>query len=229
MEFPGIQPESLWLLAENRFQNDKTFYEQQKPALRAGIIEPMYALIRDLAPVVQKIDRTICVEPLRCLSRVRRDTRFTADKMLYREHMWFALHPPKDGYKPYPFFWFEVAPQGYCYGSGIWNPTPRTMALWRKEIDRDPTAFLRAVSPVLKGGYEVDCERYKRPKKEGLPKKIEPWYNLKEIYAGKPWQPVEQLQDGQAIAEELAHAYRKLAPFYHLLAHVVSREMIELE
>lgn len=33
--YRGITPDALWLLAENRFQNSKEFYESKKPPLRS--------------------------------------------------------------------------------------------------------------------------------------------------------------------------------------------------
>ena len=33
--YRGITPDALWLLAENRFQNSKEFYESKNPPLRS--------------------------------------------------------------------------------------------------------------------------------------------------------------------------------------------------
>lgn len=225
MEFPGIQQQVLWLLAENRFHNSKTFYEEHKPQFAKELIEPMHALFRDVLPEALQVDGELCQSPQKCLSRIRRDTRYTLDKSLYREQMWFIIRRPKNGYDPYPFYWFECGLQGYKYGCGIWGATPATMAAWRGGIDNSPAAFLKSVKPVLQGGYELDCERYKRPKKEGLPAKLDRWYQLKEVYASSPWLPVDGLQNPAAVIKQLAGCIRDLAPFYRLLDKVVHKEL----
>lgn len=63
--FQGIRQEDMWLLAENRFQDSKAFYEDHKPQLRAGILQPLHALFSDMAPEMLKIDPQIVADPMR--------------------------------------------------------------------------------------------------------------------------------------------------------------------
>ena len=93
MAFPGIQREAFWLLAENRFQDSRSFYEEHREQIRKEIVEPLKALAFDLSETVLDIDPRIVVDPNRngTVSRVRRDNRFTRDKSMYRENMWVAF------------------------------------------------------------------------------------------------------------------------------------------
>ena len=44
MEYKGITPEALFLLADNRFRNSKEYYESRKEEIKSGVTEPMRQL-----------------------------------------------------------------------------------------------------------------------------------------------------------------------------------------
>ena len=37
MSYNGITPEAMWLLAQNKFENSKPFYEEHKEEIKAGV------------------------------------------------------------------------------------------------------------------------------------------------------------------------------------------------
>ena len=45
--FAGITPDAMWLLAENRFHDSKSFYEEKKPQIQAQVLRPLRALLED--------------------------------------------------------------------------------------------------------------------------------------------------------------------------------------
>lgn len=144
-DYRGITPDALWLLAENRFQNSKEFYESKKPAIKEQVLIPMQQICAALADRMEKIDDKICLVPTRMVSRIRRDTRFTKDKTLYREHVWITFMRPKKEFPCSPAFWFEITPQGYRFGVGFYCTTPQLMQAYRSAILEDPAAFCKAV------------------------------------------------------------------------------------
>ena len=87
MDFPGISAESLFLLAENRFQDSKAFYEENKKQIQKTVVHPLKALIADMTPAMMVVDPLMGGH----VSRVRRDNRFTNDKLMYRENMWIVF------------------------------------------------------------------------------------------------------------------------------------------
>ena len=46
--FKGISGQDFFLLAENRFMNSKSFYEEKKELIKQRVIVPMRALALDL-------------------------------------------------------------------------------------------------------------------------------------------------------------------------------------
>lgn len=53
--YRGITPDALWLLAENRFQNSKEFYESKKPAIKEQVLIPMQQICAALADMMEKL------------------------------------------------------------------------------------------------------------------------------------------------------------------------------
>ena len=77
--FQGIAPDGMFLLAENRFHDSKSYYEEHKPQIKAQVLDPLRSLAEDLAGTMIAIDPRIVTDPNRngCVSRVRRDNRYT--------------------------------------------------------------------------------------------------------------------------------------------------------
>ena len=128
MEFTGFCPQGLDLLLENRLRDNKAFYEENKPALRQTVIEPFYALIEQLGPAMLRLDPQLIVEPKKCLARLRRDTRFTRDKTMYRDHVWCVFVRDKSGWSSKPCFYFSLNQEDFSYGAGYYQTPPPVMA-----------------------------------------------------------------------------------------------------
>lgn len=214
--FEGIGQDALFLLAQNRFENSRAFYEAHKSRIRAEVIEPLYRLIGDLTPDALRMNPAMITEPQRALCRVRRDTRFTRDKSFYRENLWFFFRHQKNEL-PTPGFWFEISPSGYNYGCGIFSAPPAFLEFWRRSLLADEKGFLRAARAVRTGGYEHLGERYRRPKIPDAPKALREWLDLKEIYVERVRNSILPLADGPAITAEVSASMRELTPFYRYL------------
>mgnify|MGYP000010143632 CR=1 FL=1 len=77
MSYSGISAQTMFLLAQNRFENSKIFYEEHKEQLKAGITVPMRQIAGELSPFMYEIDEMMKLDPVRMVSRIRRDTRYT--------------------------------------------------------------------------------------------------------------------------------------------------------
>ena len=135
--FTGITQDAMWLLAQNRFENSKAFYEEHKPRIQQEVVQPLRELLAELGDTAQEIDPKILIDPNRngAVSRVRRDNRYTHDKSLYRENMWIALMRDKKAYECAPGFFMDFSLNGSTYGLGFrWCP-PGLMQALRAEID----------------------------------------------------------------------------------------------
>jgi len=219
MMYDGITTDAIFLLSQNRFENSKEFYEANKAKINDGIVMPMRQIVSALAEDMAKIDEKFTILPNRAVSRVRRDTRFTKDKSLYRDHMWLSFERSKQEFQNYPGFWFEVTPEGYGYGMGYFAPTPAFMDFQRGILLAKEKEFLKAAAKALKTGAELAGEEYKRKKPGDYSEAISPYCNRKDIYFPKTVAGHENLADERILAE-LRGNYREMADVYRFFVGV---------
>lgn len=94
-DFKGITRDTLFLMQLNRFNDSKAFYEENKEKIKADMTVPMRQIAAAFGDMMLKIDPFMNTVPTKMVSRVRRDTRYTHDKHLYRENMWIMFMRPK--------------------------------------------------------------------------------------------------------------------------------------
>lgn len=217
-DYNGISREALFLLAENRFQDSKAFYEAHKEELKRGVTVPLRQLAGIFGEELLAVDPLMCTVPTKMVSRIRRDTRFTKDKSLYRENMWIMFMRPKHEWENYPAFWFEVTPGGYSMGVGLYGQAPGLMETFRAHVRENETAFRAAVRDALAAGASIYGERYKRPQ-PGCPAGLEALYNCKHFGFLLGSSRLEDLAD-ETIIDLMRGYFRLLAPTYRFLLAV---------
>lgn len=220
-DFKGITPDAFWLLAQNRFHNSKDFYEANKPKIRETVIEPLRNIALLLADDMAKIDPEMNLEPSKMISRIRRDTRFSRDKTLYRENVWISFMRPKTLWSHYPGMWFEAGPGFYSYGIGILDSEPAYMAFFRASVLARSEAFLAAVESARSCGARAELAAYKKERVTGAPEPLKPFVNAREFYFIAKSDKMSNLETGEII-EELRRAYAAFAPLYDFLAQTAA-------
>ena len=225
--FTGITQEAMWLLAENRFNDSKVFYEEHKPQIREGVLLPLRELVAELADTVQEIDPKILVNPNSngTISRVRRDNRYTRDKSMYRENMWIGFLRDKKAYDCAPGFFIDFSLRGSTYGVGYYWSPPRLMQQLRLSIDEKPAAWAQAAQAAVDAGFEIVGDRYARPKKIGLPPLLDELANRKSIGFEK-FEPDPSFFGSVALVDALKQAFRTLAPAYRRMVEVTEQELL---
>ena len=146
MNYDGISRETLLLLADNRFRYSKEFYDEHKEELKSGITVPMRQIAGIISSEFAKLDPLMVTNPVKMVSRIRRDTRYTKDQSLYRENMWIMFMRDKHAWTGYPCFWFEVTPRNYSVGVGFFGAGSAQMKTFREELAARKDEFLKAAA-----------------------------------------------------------------------------------
>lgn len=217
MAFHGFSAEGIDLLQMNRLQNSKEFYDAHKDEIKRLAIEPFYKLIEDMSPTMLTIDPTFVTVPSRMVCRVRRDTRYTNDKTLYRANLWMYFRRPREPFEDVPFFYVEVHPE--FWGYGCWGAFGRgEMAQVRDMILKKDRLFLEAYAAVAAcPDFAVGGELFKRPKHPEADPALQDWLNRKQIGVDhRETASFKPLLDGSFVSGML-DSFQKLAPFYRLL------------
>ena len=217
MAFTGFCAEGIDLLQLNRLQNSKEFYEAHKEEIKRLAIQPYYDLIAEMTPAMLEIDPLFVVTPSRMVSRVRRDTRYTKDKTLYRANLWMFFRRPRQQHESVPCYYFEIHPVFWAYGCwGAWGRGEMEAA--RDMILHEDKLFLAAFDAVNAcPQVQLAGELYKRPKFPDAKPEYRPWLNRKEI--GVEFRETDDFSpvlDG-SFAGPMINVMQRLAPFYRFL------------
>lgn len=217
MAFHGFSAEGVDLLQLNRLQNSKELYDAHKDEIKRLSIRPFHELIAEMTPEMVKIDPQFVTVPSRMVSRVRRDTRYTKDKTLYRANMWLFFRRARRERESVPAYYFELHPEYWAFGCwGAWGRGE--MEALREMILAEDRLFLDAFRAVNScPQVHLAGEMYKRPKFPDAKPEYQDWLNRKEIGVdytnGEDFTPV---LDGTFVPFMLK-TMRQLAPLYRLL------------
>ena len=181
MAFHGFYAEGVDLLQLNRLQNSKEFYDAHKDEIKRLSIRPFHELIAEMTPEMVKIDPQFVTVPSRMVSRVRRDTRYTKDKTLYRANMWLFFRRARRERESVPAYYFELHPEYWAFGCwGAWGRGE--MEALREMILAEDRLFLDAFRAVNScPQVHLAGEMYKRPKFPDAKPEYQDWLNRKEI------------------------------------------------
>ena len=220
MAFSGFRPEGLDLMIQNRLMDSKPFYDEHKAEIKRLMQQPMTELIGEVSDAMREIDPLFVLVPSKMISRVRRDTRYTKDKTLYRDHMWCTFGRPKGEHDSRPCYYFEVMPESWGYGSGYYKATPGELAILREMILREDKRFLEAYAAVqAMPRFSLYGEEFKRPKFPDAKAEYQPWLNKRNIGLSYSCYDFKPLFEGSFIGEMLRDL-RAIAPFYYFLCAV---------
>lgn len=218
MKYNGITSEALFMMADNRFRNSKTYYDEHKEELKAKMTVPMRQIAGILGEELLSLDPLMNTIPTKMVSRIRRDTRYSKDKSLYRENMWIMFMRDKHQWRGYPCMWLEVSPNSYEYGIGFFGNEPGLMAEFRKFLREESEDFIQAAISCENSGARLCGTQYKRPQPD-CPLGLEEYYNCKEFYFISFSGNIKDLED-DTIVEILRKAYKAYAPMYRFLLKV---------
>jgi uncharacterized protein (TIGR02453 family) len=220
MSFSGFTKEAPKFLFENRMHNNKEWYDSHKDEYKKYVYDPFVELIREVAPAITEIDSQLITVPSKLISRVRRDTRFTKDKTLYRDNAWLVFLRDKTLMSTAPCFWFEINQNGSSYGVGYYGAEPGSMANMREMIVSRHPAFVNALNCYEnQNEFVLGGETYKRSKYPSQPDNIRSWLDRKNIFF-ESVQNNFNLAFSSELPEVLKKGYKQLKPIYDFICAI---------
>ena len=225
-EFHGFDRDTFLLLAENRFNDSKPYYESVKETLKQKAILPLRAICADLQDELFAVDEHMMLVPSKMVSRIRRDTRRAKDKNMYRDNLWVMFMRHKYEWRCQPCMWFEIMPGGYTIGVGAFNTDPSYMEHFRRVMLENQRVFRAALKKVHAVGAVEDLEQYAREKSGDIAKDLKPYYNAKSLYFIRYSSDMEPLFDG-SVLQELRESIAAYRPMYQFLLKVMEEAIAE--
>ena len=221
-KYDGITSDSLFLLARNRFENDKSFYEEHKNEIKKGVITPVKQIINALIDDMFSYDSRMVLIPWKMVSRIRRDTRYSKDKSLYRENVWVMFMRDKKSNPYIPCFWLEIFPDKYTCGVGTFYTNATYLEIYRKQVISEPDRLRKAIKSCKDAGAVLSMDSYKKAKPGDCPKDLIEFYNIKDLYFKCDFYNITDLEKPDFI-EEIRQKYRAFYPLYEFFIDVTDK------
>lgn len=228
MSFSGFYRETFEFLFEIAFNNNVEWFNENKARYERFVKAPLRHLASELMEDALKVDPNFSPNLNTSVSRIRRDTRFTYDKSPFRSHMWIGFRYPKTRISESSMIYFEITPDGYSYGFGLYSASTEFMTAYRKRLLSDPQGFLKLARTLKKQGYSLDAESYKRDRFPDAPEELKPYLNVKYFGWGKRFSGVKELIEPSDIEQRLRAEMKVMKPMYELIRSV-QKTVVEAE
>ena len=208
-----FSPKALEFLFENRLHDSKAWFDEHKDIYKKYVTEPFTEVAAELAPLFNEIDPKLVCTPRR-IARVRRDTRFTKDKSLFRDNIWITISREKERFEQPPCFYFGISQTGFSYGCGYYQADRDSMDTLRELILTGDKTFKAAQKAMKNQDTFALCgEMYKRSKYPDKKEELRQWLDRKNIYVDYESADFEMLFSDKLI-EKVKGDFRLIVPVY---------------
>ncbi len=215
--FQGLNEDTYQFFWEIAFNNEASFFEANRERYRKNVYEPLKQLAIALMPAAQAIDPDFNIRPSSVISRIRRDTRYSHDKTMYRDHAWLGFRRPGGMLSESLVVYAEFEREGYGYGMGMYGANPALMREIRPRILAKPQKFLSLVSdPAFTSRFTVEGDLFKCPRITDAPEGVLPYLNRKGLSFCFSSPNLKKTLSPE-IAEEIIEGFQMLQPVYRLL------------
>lgn len=215
--FTGFTPECLAFFHDLAANNSKPWFEAHRQEYEEYLLEPLKALVTELAGFMLAIDQDLVTAPGRAVSRIHRDTRFSRDKSPYKTTMWLTFKRQIKEWRDAPCWFFEITADSYRFGMGFYGASNETMDRLREVIERKPAQFRQAVAFLGEQEmFVLEGEMYRRALRPDLPGDLQEWHQRKNLYLVCNRQPDKALFT-RGLVDDLRNGFGMLAPFYDYL------------
>ena len=156
--FRGFDKDAIVFLHELTAEMNREWFEANKDRYKRVWVEPMTALLDEVAAKLAKTYAPIKLVPH--MFRVYRDTRFAKDKAPYKTHVAGVLRSGSTGSGMY----FHVETGEEWVGAGTYYFEPGQLVKWRKLVAGKTGSEITAlIGKLRKAGYSVGGhDEYKR-------------------------------------------------------------------
>ncbi len=217
--FNGFRQEAFDFLLALGFNNNKAYFEENRQDFVKYVQDPLLLLAARLEPLMQRINPQLVTLPRRTISRIHRDTRFSPDKTPYRNHMWISYKYEGESIGEGCGYYFEINPDGYSYGMGMYGPQKERMDDLRRRILANPAKMIHTFTDeTVTDWFTLRGEDYKKkvPGEEEAPKELLGIYRKRSFYY-EHGGGIDDTVKSANVAEEVEKGFTTLAPIYKTL------------
>ncbi|OUT61542.1 MAG: TIGR02453 family protein [Rhodopirellula sp. TMED11] len=147
MKTPYFSEDLFQFLAELEDNNNRPWFNENKPRYREQIIDPAVAWLETLQKPLAKAAPLIVVNAKGyggSIMRVYRDTRFGGNKNPYKTNVGISLRHESAADIHAPGLYIHLEVHECFFGAGLWRPSAQPLRQIREAIVNNPAVWKRA-------------------------------------------------------------------------------------
>lgn len=211
--FEGFPREYIDFLWELRMNNNTQWFSENRDRYDSLVKVPMKLFADEMTERLNGMGMGETFKPN--ISRANRDIRFSKDKSPYKDRRWVVFNYGNGRWQDKCCFYFEIAPEGWSYGMGLWEAGSAYMERYRKKLSADPSAVKRLDKKIK--GQEVflpDGGMYKKNfVPEGADRSIAHWYQYRNLAFTSQYRISDSLFE-RVLLDEAQEGFKFLKPFF---------------
>ena len=215
---PYFRPEALKFLRALEKNNDRAWFTSRKAEFEAELRQPMLEIVKRVLDAMTGFAPAFVRPPEKCVFRIYRDTRFSADKRPYKTHIgaWWA-HSGMEKTSGAGYY-FHVSAKEVIVAAGAYMPEKDQLSLIRHWLLENHLHFRKLLksAPVRRAFTEFEGDALTRP-----PKGFPPDHPAIDLIRCRQWGlsaalPVEAALDPK-FAQTVIRHFRLAAPIVNAL------------
>ena len=206
--------EVLEFLRQLAANNNRDWFNEHKDEymkVKARVEEFTQQLIDALTAIEPE---AAMLTPSDCLYRIYRDTRFSADKTPYKDHIGIYINPKGGKKSEFCGYYVHIQPGGCLVGGGAWFPEAPLLKEYRSEIYNNIEEYLEIIqNPEFSGNFGPYWQEPLKTAPKGFPKDWEYIDLLKPksfVYAAVL---TDKEFSSKSIVKKLSKLFRILKPY----------------
>ena len=165
---PYFTKETLGLLKKLKKNNNREWFNENKPEYIKYVKEPFEVFIGDLIEGLSPFIEDLAITPKDAIFRIYRDVRFSKDKTPYKTKISAVVSPGGRKNRTMPGLYLEITPDDMRIYSGLYELDVKALFSVRSHISGNLDEFNKLISNTkfVKTFTEIKGDKNKRIPKE---------------------------------------------------------------
>ncbi len=153
-QFEGFPEDAFAFLRDLAAEQNKAWFEANKPRYEDSVRWPLMALVADLTTAFSRLGIPLQADPKRAGFRIHRDVRFARDKAPYKTNAGAVL--TRDGGKDSPgLLYIHIQPDRCFTACGFYRPDAQPLQLIRESIVAHPARYRALLRQLADAGLHL--------------------------------------------------------------------------
>jgi uncharacterized protein (TIGR02453 family) len=225
--FAGFPGEGLRFLAGLTEDNTRQYFDTHRDVYESALLEPAKAFVVALGEELRtRVSPGLRAEPRinGSILRINRDTRFTADKRPYKEHLDLWFWEGEGPSREHPGYFIRLRSETVALGAGMHRFDGRALAAYRAAVASEDTG--RALEEALAAATAVRGVAVGAPALKRVPRPFDADHPRAELlrhdalYVGGEWK-LPRAVSGPGFVGWVAERLERVAPVERWLTAVL--------